>query len=97
MMKYVYHFAALIDQNVAHIPTGSSFKIKSVLNAVYFWSGAIAMIVIIVAGFFYITSIGDASKVKRAKDAILGAVIGLVIVLLAFSVTNIVMSGVNGS
>lgn len=95
-MHHIYYLAALIDQNVAHIPTGSSFQLRNILNAVYFWSGAIAVIVVIAGGFFYVTSTGDASRVKRAKDAILYAVIGLVVVLLAFAITNIVMSGVNG-
>lgn len=95
-MHHIYYLAALIDQSVAHVPMGESFQIKNVLNAVYFWSGALAVIVIIAGGFFYITSLGDASKVKRAKDAILYAVIGLGVVLLAFAITSIVMKGVDG-
>lgn len=96
-MHYLYYFSALIT-NEAGIPKAPSENlISNILNQVYFWSGAIAVIMIIVAGYFYITSVGDAAKVKRAKDIILGAVIGLVVVLLAFSITRIVMSGVAGS
>lgn len=92
---YVHYVAALIDQNAAGIPDAKGFSLKAVLNAVYFWAGAIAVIVIIVAGFYYVTSANNSSQIVRAKNAIFSAVIGLVIVLLAFGITNIVISGVS--
>lgn len=65
--------------------------IANILYPVYFWAGVAAVIVIIVAGFFFTTSHGDPSLVTRAKSAITGAVIGLVVVLLAFGITAIVV------
>ena len=93
--KTVFNFAALIDQNTAGIPSASSFSIKNILNAVYLWAGIIAVIVIVIAGFFYVFSRGEAQQVTRAKNAILGAVIGLVVIILAFAITNIVIKGVS--
>jgi hypothetical protein len=49
------------------------------------------VIVIIVAGYLYVTSSGDPSNVKRGKEALLGAVIGLVMILMAFSITQFVL------
>ena len=71
--------------------TASSSTIANVLMPVYFWAGVIAVIVIIVAGFFFTTSHGDPSLVTRAKNAIMGAVIGLVVIFLAFAITSIVV------
>jgi Ni,Fe-hydrogenase I cytochrome b subunit len=65
--------------------------ITNILYPVYFWAGVAAVIVIIVAGFFFTTSHGDPNLVTRAKNAITGAVIGLVVVLLAFTITAIVV------
>ena len=61
--------------------------LNNVLNTVYLVGGMLAVIVIIVAGYFYVTSSGNATAVEKAKNAILYSVIGLVIILLAFVVT----------
>lgn len=93
--KTLFNFAALIDRNAAGIPSASSFSIKNILNAAYLWAGIIAVVVIVIAGFLYVFSRGEAQQVARAKNAILGAVVGLVIIILAFAITNIVIKGVS--
>jgi multisubunit Na+/H+ antiporter MnhB subunit len=59
--------------------------------------GVVCIIVIIVGGIGYMTSSGDAGKVKKAKDTILYGVIGLIICVLAFAITNFVISAIGGS
>lgn len=61
------------------------------LSIVYFVAGAACVIVIIIAGILYAISNGDASKIKTAKDAILYAVIGLVVIMMAFVITGFVL------
>ena len=51
------------------------------LNAIIV--GVVAIIMIIVGGFRYITSGGDSSKVGSAKNTIIYAIIGLILVALA--------------
>jgi hypothetical protein len=75
-------------------PTSDKGLIKNVLLPVYFWAGALAVIIIIVAGFLYVTSNGNPSQVTRAKNAIIAAVVGLVFVLGAFAITMMVLGGV---
>lgn len=77
------------------ITTGDA-ALESILFLVYTWAGIVAVIVLIVAGFFFITSRGDAAQMKRSKDAIRGAVIGLVVVMIAFAITRFVIGGVQG-
>ncbi len=60
------------------------------LNLVYFIAGTVAVIVIVIAGINYVTSAGDASKVTRAKNMLTYSIVGLVIVLSAFAITNFV-------
>lgn len=62
-----------------------------VLNTTYFWAGIVCVIIIIAAGYFYVTANGNAANIKRGKDAIMGAVIGLVVILLAFTITQFVL------
>lgn len=74
----------------------SDIALANILSLVYFWAGIVAVIIIIVAGFLYVTSRGDVTQAKRSKDAIRGAVIGLLVVLVAFTITRFVIGGVQG-
>ncbi len=71
-------------------------NVTNILNAVIGALGIVAVIVIIIGGVTYMTSTGDAGKVKKAKDTILYGVIGLVVVALAFAIVNFVISGIIG-
>jgi len=71
-----------------NIPTTSAeVVLNTALNSVYMVAGIVAVIVIIIAGYMYVTSQGDSAAVTKAKNAILYAVIGLVVIILAFSIT----------
>lgn len=61
------------------------------LNIVYFLAGVIAIIVIIVGGITYATSAGNGGNITKAKNLILYSVVGLVVVLSAFVITNFVI------
>lgn len=81
-----------INPNDINVPVVSAESaVHNILNAVYFWGGIVCVIVIIVAGFLYVTSAGNAATIKKAKDALLGAVIGLAIMLMAFAITAFVL------
>ena len=64
----------------------------NVINAILGVVGLIAVVMIILGGISYMTSAGDASKVKKGKDTILYGIIGLVIVGLAFAIVNFVIA-----
>lgn len=66
-------------------------KVKTVVNVLLFLLGAIAVIMIIIGGIRYATSNGDAAQVKSAKDAIMYAVIGLVVAIMAYAIVNFVI------
>jgi hypothetical protein len=61
------------------------------LNTVYFLGGLITVLVIIIAGINYATSGGDSGKVSKAKNTLTYAIVGLVIILAAFAITNFIM------
>jgi hypothetical protein len=62
----------------------------NITNLLLFIIGAIAVVVIIIGGIRYVTSSGDATATKSAKDTILYALIGLVVAFLAYAIVNFV-------
>ena len=78
--------------SVLNIPSeAKSVTIGNILNTVYFWAGVVAVVVIVIAGFYYTLSQDNPQQVTRAKNAILGSVVGLAIILVAYTITNIVI------
>lgn len=69
-------------------------NITNILNAVIGVLGLVCVVVMIIGGVNYMTSSGDASKVKKAKDTILYGLIGLVVCVLAFALVNFVITSV---
>lgn len=76
--------------------TSSTTAFEHLLNLIYTWSAIVAVIILVVAGYLFVTARGDPSQMKRSKDAIRGAVVGLVIVAIAFVITRVVIGGVQG-
>jgi len=72
----------------------SSFSslIGGIANAIAGLVGAIATIMFILAGFYFLTSLGDPAKLQKAKDCLKYAIIGTAIALLAGPVVNEVIS-----
>jgi len=83
-----------IDQGEA----GLEETIPAIINAIIGVLGLVAVVVMIIGGINYMTSSGDAGKVKKAKDTILYGLIGLIICVLAFAIVNFVISNIiNGA
>jgi len=53
------------------------------VNALLWFAGAVAVIYLIYGGLLYITAGGDAEKATKGRTALINAVIGIVIILLA--------------
>lgn len=52
--------------------------------------GAIFLVMIAIASFWYITARGQEQKIEKATSTIRGATIGLIIVIMAYSITYFV-------
>jgi cytochrome bd-type quinol oxidase subunit 2 len=68
--------------------------IKTVINIFSLIVGVVAVIMIIVGGLRYITSGGESSNVSSAKNTIIYAIIGLVVVALSQFVVQFVLNKV---
>ena len=97
MNKILSIFAA--DYGVGKLDTGQKTDdlkqlVIGIINGVVGVLALVCVIVIIIGGVNYMTSSGDAGKVKKAKDTILYGVIGLVVCVLAFAIVNFVISNI---
>lgn len=68
--------------------------IATVINVLSVMVGVAAVIMIIIGGFKYITSNGDSGNVNSAKNTILYAIVGLVVVALAQFIVRFVLTKV---
>lgn len=71
-------------------------NITNIINAVIAALGIVAVVVIVLGGVQYMTSTGDSTKVKKAKDTILYGIVGLIICVLAYAIVNFVIGGLEG-
>ena len=87
------------DPSITNVGTGENNLVPAVtniLNAVIGVLGLVCVVVMIIGGVNYMTSSGDAGKVKKAKDTILYGLIGLVVCVLAFALVNFVIANIIG-
>lgn len=60
--------------------------LQNVINAALVLSGLVAVFLIIYAGFQYVTSNGDKEKVDAARKRITYAIIGLVFIVMSYTI-----------
>ena len=65
--------------------------VSGILTAIIAALGLVAVVVMIIGGYNYMTSSGDSSKVEKAKKTILYGLIGLIVCALAFVIVNFVI------
>lgn len=70
--------------------------IESVINIFSIIVGVVAVIMMIYGGFRYITSGGDSGNIQTAKNTILYAIIGLIIVALSQFLVKFVLGQASG-
>ena len=70
--------------------------VKTILSAIIGVLGFVCVVVMIIGGVNYMTSSGDAGKVKKAKDTILYGLIGLIVCVLAFALVQFVIGSILG-
>ncbi len=92
MDKFKILAVTLLDPNT-NVPktTADSTSVQDLLSFVFALAGAIALLVITVAGFTFVISQGDPQKVAKSRMAILYAVIGLAVSIFSFVIVKFVV------
>ncbi len=70
--------------------------IARLIRAAFGFLGIIAVLLVLYAGFLWMTAAGEADKIERAKKTLTAAIIGLVIMLSAYGITSFIISRLLG-
>jgi hypothetical protein len=82
-----------VDQATS-APVDGEPVIASIINMAIFAVGTVAVVSVVVGGVMYSTSQGDTAKIKKAKDTIMYAIIGVIVAVLAYAIVNFALSGI---
>lgn len=74
-----------------------STLLSNIVNFLIWLAFPVAAILIVYAGYLYITSAGNEQKVKTAQKALIWALIGFAVVLIASSVPAIIQQFLSGT
>lgn len=80
--------------NAAGLPTGQpsiSAVTAGIINTLLSIVGALAVVLIIYAGFLWMTSAGNEEKISTAKKLLAGSVVGLLIIFSAYAIALFVV------
>ncbi len=89
--------AGLTTTSSAANPTDPRVLAAEIIGFILKLLGTLFVALIITGGFRLIKSDGDSSKIDQAKETIEKAAVGLVIILMAYSITTFVGNRVNES
>lgn len=65
--------------------------IGQIINIILGFLGIVLLLLILYAGFLWMTAGGDEGKVKTARQIIANSIIGLIIIVAAFAISNFVL------
>lgn len=90
---------AAASSPVCHAPTsdpitGSNGVVVKITRLIALAAGFAAILIIIIGGIMYITSGGDSSKTNQAREAIIYATVGLVVIVISQAIITFIVSRV---
>ncbi|MEA3272765.1 MAG: hypothetical protein U9P90_03805 [Patescibacteria group bacterium] len=81
-------------QATADLPEGSlESTIGLIINIILSLVGVILVVLIVYAGFLWMTAGGNEDNIKKAKAILTNSIIGLIITLLAYGIARFVLEG----
>jgi hypothetical protein len=83
--------------NAAGVATSKGLPqlVGSFINAAIGLLGVILVVLIIYAGFLWMTAQGNEEKVKKAKQIITQCVIGMILIFAAYAITEFVVNSIS--
>lgn len=63
-----------------------------IINIALGFLGIVFLVLLIYAGFMWMTAAGDEGKVKKAREMITQAVIGLIVIVAAYAISSFVLT-----
>lgn len=82
---------------LSQTPTSPEVAAARVISQVISFVGILFLGLMLYAGFLWMTAGGDEKRIDKAKDIILGALIGFLIVVAAYAVTRFIGQSIMGN
>lgn len=96
-----YGFGTNLDKVAGNFKANSTMsleeRIASIIAIFLSFLGVIFLILMIYAGFNWMTAAGDEERISKSKDTIRAAIIGLVIVVAAYALSVFVIERIWGA
>lgn len=70
--------------------------IVDIIYILLYFAGAVAVLFIIVGGFWYITSAGNEEQAEKGRKALVNAIIGIIVIVLSYTIIRVVQNTVTG-
>ncbi|MCX6728158.1 MAG: hypothetical protein NTV39_00090 [Candidatus Saccharibacteria bacterium] len=84
--------AVQISTSKVDIPHVSAVSVlNGVISGIYIIVGAVAVVIIILSSFTFMSGAYDPAKIAKAKNTILYSVVGLIVVIIAFAITQFIL------
>lgn len=70
--------------------------IVRIINIMLLLAGVVAVLFMVIGGYFYMTAAGNQEQVEKGKNTAVNAIIGLIIIILSFVIINVIVNLVSG-
>jgi hypothetical protein len=101
LLQLITRVVAATDDELAVNQLQSQGSIADLIGQVTPWislaAGVIAFFYLIFSGFVYLTAGGNAESAKKGQQGILNAVIGLVIIALAYAIVTAIIKSLGSA
>lgn len=87
----ILQLLAIVDVSPLPNIRANENSVETIMQFVFGVAAAICVLIIAIAGFKYTMSMGEADATKKAKDTILNAFIGLIVVIFANAIVGFVI------
>ena len=65
---------------------------SNIINTILYIAGVVAVAMLIFGGIRFMVSRGDKDKVQKAKNTVIYAIIGLILVIFSYAIVNFIIS-----
>ncbi|GHU07575.1 hypothetical protein FACS189431_2360 [Alphaproteobacteria bacterium] len=84
-----------VDMSATPIPTFIWTVVLNVIEILLIVIGILAVVMILVSAFRYLTNGGSEEKIRSAKTSLMQAIVGLVIALMASTIISFIVGGLS--
>lgn len=69
--------------------------LNGVIHLLLLFTGSLAVLFVIIGGYFYITSGGNEQQAEKGKRTLINAVIGIVVILMSNAIVMVITNTIN--